>query len=106
VDEWILAAKRCRVQSLICLLSEEQLSRYAAVPTGLLTYCRQQGFQVAYIPVRSPEKPAFSEEQLEHVWAVYRQLPKPLLVYGSASSPTKQAIAYILQCRAQDEDYQ
>jgi hypothetical protein len=107
VDKWIHAAKRYQIQSLICLLSEEQLTGSGALPTDLLAYYRQQGFQVAQIPMRDPEKPPFSEEQLRQVWDAYLRLPKPLLVHGPASSsPAKQAVAYILQCRARQENTQ
>ena len=106
VDKWIVAAKHCQVQSLIWLPSEEQLTGYAALPTDLLAYYRQQGFQVAHIPVCDPEKRLCSEAQLQQVWEAYRQLRKPLLVYGTASSPTKQAVAYILQCRARQGNQQ
>src|SRR4051812_13218845 len=42
VEEWIVAAKHCQVQSLICLLSEEQLTHYAALQTDLLAYYRRK----------------------------------------------------------------
>src|SRR5262245_27307263 len=101
IEEWIKAAKRYRIQSLLCLHSQAQLTHYAHPQTDLLAYYRQQGLQVLHIPLHEHHKPLFSEEQLEHVWEAYRRLPKPVLVHGAASrsSTIKQAVAYILQCR-------
>ena len=102
VEAWIEAVKRFQIQSLLCLQSREPLMLKASRPINLLAYYRQHGFQVIHLPARACPQPPFSPERLQHLWTAYLSLPKPVLVNDSASRrPTRQAIDYILQCRAE-----
>jgi protein-tyrosine phosphatase len=73
---------RGRAVGIICLLSDEHLRLY---PDGsLVDIYRTAGFEVRHVPVTDHKRPPLSAEELAHVLAAYRELPKPVLVHCSA----------------------
>jgi protein tyrosine phosphatase len=84
IDRWVDDVKNARICSIICLLADEHLSLYAALPDGLINHYRQCGFQVEHIPVPDHQRPAVSKQQLAAIIAAANRLPQPLLVHCSA----------------------
>lgn len=72
------------VRSIICLLAEDQLVLYEALPSGLISYYQAVGFEVVNVPAFDHRNPPLSAEQLEDVWRAYAKLPKPVVVHCSA----------------------
>jgi protein tyrosine phosphatase (PTP) superfamily phosphohydrolase (DUF442 family) len=96
VDAWIAEAMAEGVRSIICLLGDDQLPLYAALPDGLIAYYRAAKFTVAHVPSRDHANPPLSREQLDTVRHAYRELPKPVLVHCSAGcSRTGEAVRSI-----------
>jgi protein tyrosine phosphatase (PTP) superfamily phosphohydrolase (DUF442 family) len=84
VQGWIEAAKSHGVQSIVCLLNEQHLKLYGALPGGLLqAYCAA-GFEVGHVPVADHQWPPLSSEDLAAVERHFAELPKPVLIHCSA----------------------
>jgi protein tyrosine phosphatase (PTP) superfamily phosphohydrolase (DUF442 family) len=71
-------------QSVICLLSKEELHQYACLPGGLAGQYRQLGLEVASIPVPPDRSPLLTEEDRYAIAEAYGDLPKPVLVHCNA----------------------
>jgi len=84
VDIWLAEVKVFGIRSIICLLGPDQLQLYDQLPTDLVSYYRQAGFEVEHIPIRDHQHPAMSQEDLAKVWAAYVKLAKPVVVHCSA----------------------
>ncbi len=99
VDTWVNGAHALGINSIICLLAEDQLPLYSVLQSGLISYYREAGFEVAHIPVRDHQRPAMTQSDLDKVWQAYAALPKPVLVHCSAGiDRTGAAVRHILQC--------
>ena len=51
---------------------------------NLVSYYRENGFQVKHIPARNYRHPARSDPELEQVWKAYQRLEKLVLIHCSA----------------------
>ena len=84
VDEWIEDVRAMGVRSIICFLSNHQLAFYSDLPSGLIQYYRDAGFDVAHIPEDDYKSPPLSEEGVRESVAAFERLEKPVLVHCSA----------------------
>ena len=84
VDAWLSEVKSLGIQSIICLLADDQLRFYRGLPGGLLSYYREAGFNVAHVPEQDHQWPPLSDANLNVVWNAFQMLPKPILVHCSA----------------------
>ena len=97
VDEWIEDVRAMGVRSIICFLSNHQLAFYSDLPSGLIQYYRDAGFDVAHIPEDDYKSPPLSEEGVREAVASFERLQKPALVHCSAGlARTGMAIDAIL----------
>ena len=97
VDEWIEDVRAMGVRSIICFLSDHQLAFYSDLPSGLIQYYRDAGFDVAHIPEDDYKSPPLSEEGVREAVASFERLQKPALVHCSAGlARTGMAIDAIL----------
>ena len=96
VDAWLAEVKTLGVKSIICLLGPDQLGLYQRLPTPLVDYYRQGGFNVNHIPVQDHLHPPLSMQHLDEVWQAYSTLAKPVLVHCSAGiDRTRAAVDHI-----------
>jgi protein tyrosine phosphatase (PTP) superfamily phosphohydrolase (DUF442 family) len=96
VDDWIHQAKACRINSIICLLADDQLHLYEDLPSDLVSYYRAAEFEVAHVPAADHQQPPLSPDDLERIWRAYQELPKPVLVHCSAGfDRTGRAVEWI-----------
>ena len=97
VDEWIENIRAMGVRSIICFLSDHQLAFYSDLPSGLIQYYRDAGFDVAHIPEDDYKSPPLSEEGVRESVVAFERLEKPVLVHCSAGlARTGMAINAIL----------
>jgi|TARA_B100000809_G_scaffold250461_1_gene282948 protein-tyrosine phosphatase len=97
VDEWIEKVKDMKISSIICFLSDDQLPFYSGLPSGLIQYYRDAGFDVAHIPEADYKTPPLSEEGVREAVVSFEKLQKPVLVHCSAGlARTGMAIDAIL----------
>ena len=97
VDEWIENVRAMGVRSIICFLSAHQLAFYSDLPSGLIQYYRDAGFDIAHIPEDDYKRPPLSEEGVREAVAAFERLEKPVLVHCSAGlARTGMAIDAIL----------
>ena len=97
VDEWSENIRAMGGRSIICFLSDHQLAFYSDLPSGLIQYYRDAGFDVAHIPEDDYKSPPLSEEGVREAVASFERLQKPALVHCSAGlARTGMAIDAIL----------
>jgi protein tyrosine phosphatase (PTP) superfamily phosphohydrolase (DUF442 family) len=81
VDKWVNDIQAQGIQSVICLLSEDELDLYSQIPGGLLNRYRQLGLTVVSIPLPMDREPILTTEDKSSIAKAYEQLPKPLVVH-------------------------
>ena len=84
VDRWVKTVRAHGIRSVICLLSQEELDRYAHLPGGLLGRYEQLGLEARSIPVPADRTPVLTGEDRRALVEFYKDLPKPVLVHCSA----------------------
>ena len=105
VDEWIEEVKRMGVRSIICFLSDDQLPFYSRLPSGLIQYYRDAGFDVAHIPEEDYRSPPLSKDKAALAASAFENLEEPVLVHCCAGiARTGVAIGAILASRRIDLD--
>ena len=82
VEHWIAQVKKSGIQTIICLLSEEQLKFYRDVPDGLLAKYRFNGFTVEHIGITDPASHVRGwkelDSKLEAVYCAFQRSVKPV----------------------------
>ena len=97
VDDWIEEIRGMGIRSIICFLSDDQLPFYSGLPSGLIQYYRDAGFEVAHIPEDDYKTPPLSEEGVRESVTSFERLQKPVLVHCSAGlARTGMAVDAIL----------
>ena len=105
VDVWIEEVKRMGVRSIICFLSDDQLPFYLRLPSGLIQYYRDAGFDVAHIPEEDYRSPPLCKDMAALAASAFENLEMPVLVHCSAGiARTGVAIGAILASRRIDLD--
>lgn len=105
VERWLEPVLRLGVRSIICLLSAEQLTRFATITGGLPACYRGARLEAAFIEAEDAQVPPLTPAQLAEVWSAYERLPKPVLVHCSAGlHRTGAAVAYIQDRIEQDSN--
>lgn len=100
VEDWIAGAKAAGVKSIDCLLNDQHLKLYAALPGGLIQAYRNAGFNVAHVPVADHQRPPLLPSGHEAVEVHFTGLPKPVLVHCSAGIDRTGAAVRHLKTRA------
>jgi len=99
VFQWIAEAKSNGAKSIICLLNDQHLKLYEAMPSGLLQAYRDAGFEVGHVPVVDHQSPPLSDTELKAVEKHFNDLHKPVLIHCSAGIDRTGAAVRHLKCR-------
>ena len=92
VADWVGRARKRGIQTILCLLDDQQLAYYPEVPGGLLDYYRQAGFVVLHPPVEDHQEPAVPSAVLAKAHANFLAAAKPVLVHCSAGCDRTGAV--------------
>ncbi len=104
IVEWVGQIRNEGIRSIISLMHDRDIACYQSltIPAGhLLTFYKEQGFQVCSIPYEDPHhKQSSFEEKREKLLqvrnlalAAYNVLPKPILVQCSAAIDRSAPVA-------------
>ena len=84
VDLTLATWREFGIASILCLLGDDQLPLYRALPGGLLAYYRDAGFDVAHLPALDGLQEPYAPAEFERAWLLFQEAPAPLLVHCSA----------------------
>lgn len=84
VEQWMADLRELGIGSIICLLHDDQLPLYSALPANLLEYYKENGFEVRHVPAHDHRSPPLTYIHLENVWTSFTELEKPVVVLCSA----------------------
>ena len=99
VAEWVGGARSRGIQTILCLLDDQQLAYYTDVPGGLLGYYERAGFVVLPHPVEDRREPPVPSEVLAKAHADFLAVAKPMLVHCSAGCDRTGAVVNYLVSR-------
>jgi protein tyrosine phosphatase (PTP) superfamily phosphohydrolase (DUF442 family) len=104
VEAWCLRTREFGIESIICLLDEDQLPLYSySLPHGLVAHYEAHGFQVAHVPTFDGQTEPFTQQQYEAAWTAFQRLPKPVLVHCSAGFDRTGRIVEHIQAKLRAE---
>ena len=92
VAEWCARANGHGIQTIMCLLDDEQLAYYKDVPGELLGYYKRADFVVLHHPVKDHQKPAVPLAVLAKAHVDFLAAIKPVLVHCSAGCDRTGAV--------------
>lgn len=97
VNRW----KSLKIQSIICLLSDEEISMYyKSINSDLISFYKEKGFDVLHISIKDYQNPPINDNDLTVIYNQYKKMQHPVLVHcGAGQDRTGLAVEFIM-----DED--
>jgi len=94
VNEW----KKLGIQSIICLLSNEEIEMYyKSINCDLISFYKKEGFEVFHISIPDYEKPPVNDENLKLIDSQYKHLKQPILIHcGAGQDRTGQTRDFLI----------
>ena len=103
VKAWMEEVKKKGIRTIICLLTDDQLAYYRALPGGLLETYRKNGFAVIHRPITDPAYDDKGWQELENsyesLWQDFTNAEKPVLIHCSAGVDRSPKAARYIQSR-------
>ena len=86
------------IKSVICLLSEKELSMYyKQIDGGLISYYQSEGFNVFCLDIDDFQTPPLNMDELNIINKQFDSLKKPVLIHcGAGKDRTGRAVEFIL----------
>ncbi len=111
ITNWIRRVRDAGVQSVICLLTPNQLQRYAGIHAdGLLGAYLEAGLAVLHVPVFDQVHPddtsgceVLGESVFRKAYEGFQRLPKPVLLHCSAGIDRSSPVAAQIVARAKKQ---